>query len=107
MESRFVFEMSVYLFITFGLFACSWHLIVPVSFYSSILPGPYILQWLDYLSSLKENSKFNLANMIKLAKDVFGIKYFFCWHAIAGYWFGLDLDSQELRRYSISILVCA
>ncbi|CAN0091150.1 unnamed protein product, partial [Ectocarpus sp. 13 AM-2016] len=29
----------------------------------------------------------------------FGIDYFLVWHAIAGYWAGVDLDSPDLVKY--------
>ena len=33
------------------------------------------------------------------AEKEFGIDYFLVWHAITGYWAGVDLDSPELLKY--------
>lgn len=33
------------------------------------------------------------------AREEFGVDYFLVWHAIAGYWAGLDLDSPDLAKY--------
>ncbi|CAN0477831.1 unnamed protein product, partial [Discosporangium mesarthrocarpum] len=33
------------------------------------------------------------------AREEFGIDFFLVWHAIAGYWAGVDLDSPDLLKY--------
>jgi raffinose synthase len=62
---------------------------------------------MDHLTSLKANSKFrdedagtDLSKTVTKAKTEFGIDYFFVWHAITGYWAGVDLDSPHLNKYS-------
>lgn len=63
-------------------------------------------QWMDHLTSLVANKKFrnekggvDLGETVKKAKAEHGIKYFLVWHAIAGYWAGVDLDSPDLFKY--------
>ncbi|CAM9742069.1 unnamed protein product, partial [Ectocarpus sp. 12 AP-2014] len=63
-------------------------------------------QWMDHLTSIKANGKFrdekegtDLSRTVKKAQEEFGIDYFLVWHAIAGYWAGVDLDSPDLVKY--------
>ncbi|CAN0263343.1 unnamed protein product, partial [Ectocarpus sp. 4 AP-2014] len=63
-------------------------------------------QWMDHLTSIKANGKFrdekegtDLSRTVKRAQEEFGIDYFLVWHAIAGYWAGVDLDSPDLVKY--------
>ncbi|CAM9329467.1 unnamed protein product, partial [Laminaria digitata] len=63
-------------------------------------------QWMDHLTSIVANKKFrdkkegtDLSRTVSKAKKEFGIDYFLVWHAIAGYWAGVDLDSPELLKY--------
>lgn len=57
-------------------------------------------QW--KLSSFKANEKFNhnLSETVSLAKDDFGVKMFFVWHAVLGYWGGVDTSSAEMQKYN-------
>lgn len=36
---------------------------------------------------------------LQQAREEFDVDYFLVWHAIAGYWAGLDLDSPDLAKY--------
>lgn len=40
-----------------------------------------------------------LAELIQRAKDEYGIKLFGIWHALEGYWYGVDPDSPAMRDY--------
>lgn len=53
------------------------------------------------LWSLRENSKFepSLAAVVEEAKQVHGIRLFYVWHALLGYWAGLNPRSPHLRKY--------
>ncbi|KAK9130634.1 hypothetical protein Sjap_011121 [Stephania japonica] len=53
-------------------------------------------QMVKRLTSIKENNKFNLTagvegteGIIRKAKDKYGVKYVYMWHAITGYWGGV------------------
>ena len=54
------------------------------------------------LTDFKPNQKFNgeLSSVVRLAKDDFGVKVFLVWHAIGGYWGGVD--GEKLLGYSVS-----
>ena len=53
------------------------------------------------LSSFKANDKFNncLSETIDMAKQEFGVEKFFVWHAVMGYWGGVDTKSPEMQKY--------
>lgn len=87
-----------------------------------VLPGFIILDdgWLsfkqmpvggDRLVSFCPNEKFpsGFKILVKKIKKEFGVKFFLAWHAIMGYWAGLDgesfpdYDVKEIARYDPSI----
>jgi raffinose synthase len=53
-------------------------------------------------TDFKPNQKFNseLHSTVKVAKEEFGVKVFLVWHAIVGYWGGVD--SENLPGYSVT-----
>lgn len=53
------------------------------------------------LSAFTPNEKFNhnLIETTKMAKDEYGIKKFFVWHAMLGYWGGVDTNSEAMKKY--------
>lgn len=53
------------------------------------------------LSSFSPNEKFNhdLSEITSIAKDEYGVKYFYVWHALMGYWGGTDPESKEMAKY--------
>ncbi|KAG5175037.1 raffinose synthase or seed imbibition protein Sip1-domain-containing protein [Tribonema minus] len=60
----------------------------------------------DHLTSLVANSKFrnekhglDLRDTVQKAKTEHDIKYFLVWHAIAGYWAGVDMDAPDLFKF--------
>lgn len=55
-------------------------------------------QW--KLSSFKANNKVGgeLKNLIKKCRDA-GVEFFFVWHALMGYWGGIDPESPEMEKY--------
>lgn len=57
------------------------------------------------LTSFKPNKKFgySLKNTINTAKKEYGVEKFFVWHAILGYWGGIDTFSDEMKKYSPTI----
>mmetsp|Transcript_18004 Transcript_18004/g.23702 ORF Transcript_18004/g.23702 Transcript_18004/m.23702 type:complete len:953 (+) Transcript_18004:80-2938(+) len=65
-------------------------------------------QWLLKLTSLKANYKFrneeegtDLGDLVKEVKEEFGISHFFVWHALAGYWAGVE-KNEEMEKYKIT-----
>ena len=73
-------------------------------------PGFVILDdgWLDHkgdlLSGLEMNrEKFpdGLAELVRQTKEHFGVKFFGIWHALNGYWGGLDPESPLGKRYDL------
>ena len=55
------------------------------------------------LKSFTPNEKFNqnLKDTVKMAKDEYGVEMFYVWHAIMGYWGGVDKASLEMAPYHI------
>ena len=55
-------------------------------------------QW--KLSGLQANEKFapNLKHTVDIAKD-YGVEKFFVWHAIGGYWGGIDPNAEAMKKY--------
>uniref|UniRef100_A0A2P2JPX3 galactinol--sucrose galactosyltransferase n=1 Tax=Rhizophora mucronata TaxID=61149 RepID=A0A2P2JPX3_RHIMU len=59
------------------------------------------------LTGIKENSKFQtqddptagIKNIVNIAKDKYGLKYVYVWHAITGYWGGVCPRVKELEEY--------
>ena len=54
-------------------------------------------QW--KLSGLQANEKFtpNLKQTVDIAKD-YGVEKFFVWHAIGGYWGGIDPNAEAMKK---------
>lgn len=67
------------------------------------------------LMSIKENSKFRkktvddleettgLKDFVTDIRTMFGLKYVYVWHALMGYWGGLQPDSPETIKYNASM----
>lgn len=57
------------------------------------------------LSSFAPNEKFrgSLADTIALARQEYGVRLFYVWHAVMGYWGGSDPLSPEMRPYNIRL----
>ena len=53
------------------------------------------------LSAFTPNEKFNhnLIDTTKMAKEEYGIEKFFVWHAMVGYWGGVDTNSEAMKKY--------
>ncbi|KAL6974137.1 putative galactinol--sucrose galactosyltransferase 6 [Sarracenia purpurea var. burkii] len=59
------------------------------------------------LTGIKENSKFRtkedpaegIKNIVKTAKEKYGLKYVYVWHAIVGYWGGVRPGEGETENY--------
>lgn len=53
------------------------------------------------LSSFRPNKKFgfDLSNLTSVAKEKYGVKQFYVWHALLGYWGGVEPNSFEMRKY--------
>uniref|UniRef100_A0A7C9A9P1 galactinol--sucrose galactosyltransferase n=2 Tax=Opuntia streptacantha TaxID=393608 RepID=A0A7C9A9P1_OPUST len=59
------------------------------------------------LTGIKENEKFQkkddpsvgLRNIVSIAKEKYGLKYVYVWHAITGYWGGVKPGVKELEEY--------
>jgi raffinose synthase len=63
------------------------------------------------LTGIKENSKFQtrddptvgIKNIVKIAKEKYGLKYVYVWHAITGYWGGVRPGEKETEQYESSM----
>ncbi len=57
------------------------------------------------LSSLSANEKFekDLSKTVAMAKNEYGVKEFFVWHAMLGYWGGLEPTSAEMQKYNVKM----
>jgi len=59
------------------------------------------------LTGIKENNKFQIKgdqgvgieNIVKTAKEKYGLKYVYVWHAITGYWGGVRPGVEEMESY--------
>ena len=40
-------------------------------------------------------------------KQQYGLRYVYCWHAMAGFWGGLGLADPEMAKYQVGALRCA
>ncbi len=60
-------------------------------------------QW--KLSSFRENDKLcgGLSETVKRCKEM-GVESFFVWHALMGYWGGIDPESEEMKKYSPELI---
>lgn len=54
------------------------------------------------LSDFRANEKFGgtLAPTVRLAKEKYGVEQFFVWHAVLGYWGGVDATSPVMQKYA-------
>lgn len=61
---------------------------------------------LHKLSKLCANAKFNndLAEIVRFSKENYGIKQFYVWHAMLGYWGGLEPNSPDMKKYGVKYL---
>ncbi|KAK6932894.1 Glycosyl hydrolases 36 [Dillenia turbinata] len=78
---------------------------------------PYVegSQYGARLVSIKENGKFgitdggpsdtphNLKDFIQEIKRKYGLKYVYVWHALMGYWGGLDPDAPGMKQYNAKL----
>lgn len=63
------------------------------------------------LTGIKENSKFQtrddptvgIKNIVNIAKEKYGLKYVYVWHAITGYWGGVRPGEKETEQYESSM----
>ncbi|XP_051150381.1 probable galactinol--sucrose galactosyltransferase 6 isoform X2 [Andrographis paniculata] len=59
------------------------------------------------LTGIKENEKFQkpsnpskgIENIVSVAKEKYGLKYVYVWHAITGYWGGVRPGVKEMKHY--------
>ncbi|GAB4832824.1 Probable galactinol--sucrose galactosyltransferase 6 [Ancistrocladus abbreviatus] len=59
------------------------------------------------LTGIKENHKFQkkddpsvgIRNIVNIAKEKYGLKYVYVWHAITGYWGGVRPGVKEMEEY--------
>ncbi|KAG2609744.1 probable galactinol--sucrose galactosyltransferase 6 [Panicum virgatum] len=66
---------------------------------------------LPRLTGIRENSKFQNADdpaagikaVVRAAKEEYGLKYVFVWHAITGYWGGVRPGAAGMERYRSSM----
>ncbi|KAL5750654.1 hypothetical protein ACOSP7_025257 [Xanthoceras sorbifolium] len=66
-------------------------------------------QFATRLVDIKENSKFkssdsdnmctDLHEFIDAIKEKYGLKYVYMWHALAGYWGGVQTSSEVMKKY--------
>ncbi|KAH9610837.1 hypothetical protein KSS87_005284 [Heliosperma pusillum] len=62
---------------------------------------------LPRLTAIKENEKFQkqddrsvgIRNIVNIAKEKYGLKYVYVWHAITGYWGGVRPGVKEMEEY--------
>lgn len=63
------------------------------------------------LTGIKENEKFQkdsdstvgIKNIVNIAKEKHGLKYVYVWHAITGYWGGVQPGVEEMEGYGSKI----
>ncbi|CAI9765781.1 unnamed protein product [Fraxinus pennsylvanica] len=63
------------------------------------------------LTGIKENEKFQnkvdhiagMKNIIKFVKEKYSLKYVYIWHAIIGYWAGVQPEVKEMEEYGCFI----
>lgn len=63
------------------------------------------------LTGIKENSKFQhsdrnntgIHNIVSTAKENYGLKYVYVWHAITGYWGGVRPGVKEMEEYGSAL----
>lgn len=65
-------------------------------------------QSLNRLTGIKENAKFQnkedpesgIKGIVNIAKEKYGLKYVYVWHAITGYWGGVQPKEKEMEQYN-------
>ncbi|KAJ0523841.1 putative galactinol--sucrose galactosyltransferase [Helianthus annuus] len=63
------------------------------------------------LTGIKENEKFQseddpalgIKNIVNIAKNTYGLKYVYVWHAIVGYWGGVRPEADGMEEYGSSM----
>ncbi|KGN65125.1 probable galactinol--sucrose galactosyltransferase 6-like isoform X2 [Cucumis sativus] len=63
------------------------------------------------LTAIRENSKFQkkedptegIKNIVNIAKNKYGLKYVYVWHAITGYWGGVRTGVKDMEEYGSSM----
>ncbi|KAI8570692.1 hypothetical protein RHMOL_Rhmol01G0055500 [Rhododendron molle] len=63
------------------------------------------------LTGIRENQKFQdkedptvgIKNIVSIAKEKYGLKYVYVWHAITGYWGGVRTGVKEMEQYGSSM----
>jgi len=56
--------------------------------------------WSKRLTSIMPNNKFvQLATLVRELKADYGLQYTYCWHALTGYWLGVDPKAPGMSRY--------
>lgn len=59
---------------------------------------------LPRLIGTKANNKFqSMESMVSTAKDKYGLKYVYVWHALTGYWGGVRPDAEGMEEYESTI----
>ncbi|XP_020579474.1 probable galactinol--sucrose galactosyltransferase 6, partial [Phalaenopsis equestris] len=59
---------------------------------------------LPRLIGTKENNKFeSMKSMVSRAKEKYGLKYVYVWHALAGYWGGVQPGAQGMADFKSTI----
>lgn len=66
---------------------------------------------LTRLTGIKENQKFQskndptigIKNIVDIAKQKYGLKYVYVWHAIIGYWGGVRPGAEEMEEYEAAM----
>eukprot|EP00471_Norrisiella_sphaerica_P006578 CAMPEP_0184490666 /NCGR_PEP_ID=MMETSP0113_2-20130426/18508_1 /TAXON_ID=91329 /ORGANISM="Norrisiella sphaerica, Strain BC52" /LENGTH=939 /DNA_ID=CAMNT_0026874659 /DNA_START=713 /DNA_END=3529 /DNA_ORIENTATION=- len=61
--------------------------------------------WMKRLVDVKANRKFDpLHDFVSELKEKNSLEYVYCWHALLGYWLGVDPSSSEMSEFEASIL---
>lgn len=57
--------------------------------------------WSKRLTELTPNGKFlQLASLIRELKRDYGLQYTYCWHALTGYWLGVDPTAPGMKKFN-------
>eukprot|EP00467_Chlorarachnion_reptans_P021808 CAMPEP_0114512736 /NCGR_PEP_ID=MMETSP0109-20121206/15153_1 /TAXON_ID=29199 /ORGANISM="Chlorarachnion reptans, Strain CCCM449" /LENGTH=1127 /DNA_ID=CAMNT_0001692477 /DNA_START=398 /DNA_END=3778 /DNA_ORIENTATION=+ len=61
--------------------------------------------WMKRLVDIKANRKFNpLGEFAKDLKEQHGLDYIYCWHALLGYWLGVDPTAKGMKQFMPRII---
>nr|CAB3484883.1 unnamed protein product [Digitaria exilis] len=83
---------------------CTWD-----AFYKAVNPTGIeegLQRFAQRLTDLKENHKFrgetckNLGDLVKKIKEKHGVKYVYMWHALLGYWGGVQATTDLMKKYN-------